>query len=223
MISANEYNIEWNKKIIENKNESDSFIKFFSEIEHNLSGNTNGGLDLSILDNKSDGKKQAPAVKKDLLKSDKLWVEGKRSSFALYLWDPKSETKYYLKAGYFSNTKYYSYSFSTSSKTMYSLRYFNNYPVIVCIDNKIPKKYFIIKGNSFEHTNNINNAIYQSVQNLYFFKDEITDGIIKKIEADKAHVAKIKKYILIGSISISVIIVLIVIYNIAFSGKKKKQ
>lgn len=222
MISAKEYNTQWNKKLVKNKEETASYIKFFSELEHNLSGNTGGGLDFSALDSVGKDKKPETPVKKELLKSDQLWVEGKRSSFALYLWDPKTETNYYLKAGYFSNSKYYSYSFSTSSKTMYALRYFNNYPIIVCLDDKIPKKYFIIEGNSFKHTNDVNKAIYQSVQNFYFFKDEITNEIIKKIEAAEAHAAKIKKYIIIASVSIGVIILLIIIYKFAFSGKKKK-
>ena len=227
MISAIEYNKKWNEKLFENKKEKDSYIKFFSELEHNLSGSVGGGLDFSALDNI--GKKpveKKPVEKKEILRSDKLWIEGKRSSFALYLWDAKTKTNYYLKASYYSNTKYYNYTFSSSSKTMYAIRYFNNYPVIVCLDQKIPKRYFLIEGNTYRHTNNVNKAIYQSVQNYYFFNDEITKNIIKKkeeqIAKQKAYDAKMKKYITIASISVGVIILCVIIYKFAFSGKKKK-
>ena len=228
MIQDLEYNRQWNDKLFKNHllgktKETDSYIKFFSEIEHKISGND--GLDLSVLNNLEDKKtKPKPIEKKEVLKSDQLWVEGKRSSFALYLWDSKSDTKYYLTANYYSNSKYFSYSFSSSSKTMYALRYFNNYPVIVCLDDKIPKKYFIIDGNSFKHTYNINKAISQSVKNYYFFNDDITNNIIRKIEEkiekQLAHDAKIKKYIIIGSVTISVIILLVLIYIFVFKKKK---
>tara|TARA_B100000768_G_scaffold148241_1_gene142108 strand:+ start:4389 stop:5090 length:702 start_codon:yes stop_codon:yes gene_type:complete len=223
MISDLEYNRQWNDKLFKNhlrgeSKEKNAYIKFFSEIQHKLSGDN--ALDFSALNNLEGTKKNEPLEKKEVLKSDQLWVEGKRSSFALYLWDSKSDTNYYLTASYYSNSKYFNYSFSSTSKTMYALRYFNNYPVIVCLDDKIPKKYFIIDGNSFKHTNNINKAISQSVKNYYFFNDDITNTVIKKIEKQLAHDAKIKKYIIIGSVTIGVIILLVLIY--IFVLKKKK-
>tara|TARA_B110000908_G_C10205247_1_gene427394 strand:+ start:444 stop:1262 length:819 start_codon:yes stop_codon:yes gene_type:complete len=259
MISVDEYNKKWVLELVKHKKEEYSFINFFGEFEYNVSNIGSGGFDLkkleklnALMNDKPIPKEKIKKEKKPkdiIIKSRKIWVEGTRDNFSMYLYDNNSKSedendkKYYFRSEHYSGYTKNSISKKVGKKqpTFYSLRYSKDgYPIIFCNQTNIPKKYFILSGNKYEHTNDIKKAIRQSVKNFYFFADDITKKKIKKYEDQQRKIkleklrlkkeaeeaaafkAKIIKFSIIG---ISIILIMIVVYFVFLRkpGKKNKM
>jgi len=266
MISAKEYNIKWTRLLVKNKDKDKgySYIDFFGEFEYDINPETSGGDLMAkiakmkafaagkpVPKNKNEEDKPKPII----LRTKNIWVEGTRDNFAMYIYNNKSdsddeeEKKFYFKASNYGSIGSGSTTFfklfqgtkksDTKNPTFYSLRYKDGIPLIICNDPKIPEKYFILNGNKFGHTKNIDMAVKQSVMNFYRFADEKTTKIIKDYEDEQERIrlkklrlekeaalraalkAKIIKYSIIGG---SILLLLVIIYFVFLrkSGKKKK-
>ena len=261
MTSAEEYNKEWTLKLVKNKRKfpNNSWIDFFGEFEYDINPDTKSGDGMAkalALIAKLDGK-EVPEDEPDedkpkpiYLRSKRVWVEGTRDNFSMYLYDNNSESedeeekKYYFKAENYGSPGSGSSSFfkllngseksDSESPTFYSLRYKDNLPIIYCNDFKIPEKYFILSGRNFSHTKNINVALEQTKMNFYRFADDIARKKVKDYEDEQERIrleklrlekearerAKMIKYAIIGG---SVLVLLVIVYFVFLrkSGKKK--
>lgn len=231
---ATNYTKEWHEKLFKNKDEEYSFIEFFGNIRYDL-------------DPLASDKKTTNMLKlaKGLITADemvnaqdnsqvyalrKIWVEGTRDSFAMYMYNDAKETNHYFRAAYYTSTKYYAYSVDTKKKTFYALKYYKGIPIIECLDSAIPKKYFILEGEKFAHTNDIEKAMEQSLKNFYFFKDEITDQAIKdyiaeqeRIRQEKLAAEKMRKMMKIGGIILAILLILFLVYWFVIRKSKKNK
>lgn len=212
MISADEYNRIWTEKLVKNKKEEFSFIDFFGFVEYDT---------IEKMPSFDIGKKKEKQPT-NFIRSQRIWVEGTRDNFAIYIYDEKNDTNYYFKADYYANTKAYVYRVlpkDQNKKTFYSIKYYQNYPVIVTLDEKIPKKYLIISGGKFAHTSDVNKALKQSLKNFYYFNDDITKKLIKEYEDHQLLLKRLK----MGGIVLLVIILLIVAYIMYKKFTKPKK
>ena len=214
MVSAIEYNKDWTLKLVKNKNKDKgfSYIDFFGEFEYDVNPDTSGGSAMkraARLLAKLDGKDLPEEDEKDkpkpiYLRSKKVWVEGTRDNFSMYLYNTKSESedeeekKFYFKAENYGSPGSGSSTFfkllqgteksDTKSPTFYSLRYKDGIPLIICNDYKIPEKYFVLNGRMFGHTKDINMALEQSKMNFYRFADDITRKKVKDYEDEQERI-----------------------------------
>lgn len=214
MVSAIEYNKDWTLKLVKNKNKDKefSYIDFFGEFEYDVNPDTSGGSAMkraARLLAKLDGKDLPEEDEKDkpkpiYLRSKKVWIEGTRDNFSMYLYNTKSESeneeekKFYFKAENYGSPGSGSSTFfkllqgteksDTKSPTFYSLRYKDGFPLIICNDYKIPEKYFVLNGRTFSHTKNINMALEQTKMNFYRFADDIARKKVKDYEDEQERI-----------------------------------
>ena len=261
-MSASNYNKKWILKLVENKNKDKgySYIDFFGQFEYDVNPETSGGnmmAKFAKLQALMDGKpipKDEPEEDKPkpiILRTKKIWVEGTRDNFSMYMYNDNSdssneeEKKFYFRAenyGSGSTTFYKLFQGTkktdTKTPTFYSLRYKDNIPIIVCNDISIPEKYFILDGSKFSHTSDINIAKEQSLLNFYRFADEKTAKVIRDYEEEQERIrleklrlereakerAEFKaKMIKYAIIGGSVLVLLVIIYFVFLrkSGKKR--
>lgn len=245
MTENAQYLSDWKKKLYENRNQEYSFIKFFGNLTYNLNPVSNenrmtnnikftkGLITKEELDKLNEGEPRN-------VSTNKIWVEGTRESFSIYFYDENYDEEIdingpnlYLSVSYISSTNYYSYGLDKIKKTFYGLRYYKNVPIIYCLDTSIPLKYLILDGDKFLHTNNIEVAYKQSLQNFYFFKDNETVKMIKEYIDEVNRIAEEKrlkqleeekqqrliKYSIIGG----TILIILLILLFVFRKKTKKS
>ena len=150
--------------------------------------------------------KPKPAPKPKYITSKRVWVEGTRDNFVMYLYDENGDTeasygdefKYYFHSSKWTQGHTFAKKSSGKKPTYYSLKYTKaGFPIIYCNDLNIKKKFFIIEGSSYRHTNSIPLAEQQTKKNFYYFYDEITKKNVtiylkeqRRIKEEKARLAR---------------------------------